>query len=392
MTDELRVRVYNVLFGDAILISVPERDGNGGTQIKHILVDVGNAGAGKGSKNVVFAPVIKDIIRVLNGHPLDLYVMTHEHLDHVQGLLAASKGDPPLKFDVDYAWLTGSAAPGYSRGFAAAGRRADAFQREFEEIGRYVEALPAAELHPWVRALFDINDSRKTKDCVDYIKQWAPEDKTAYVYRGYGLAGKHPFTEAKLDIWAPEQNTAVYPCKLRPLALGVKPAEGKKKSAKLAKVEPPPGVGAEAFYNLVEMRRRGLFDNLLAIDAAENNTSIVFSLQWRGWTLLFAGDAETESWDMMAQQGVLAPVDFLKVSHHGSSNGLPRAEQLDIIMPRQAPARPRRAVVSTFQGTHRGVPARKLLDEQLGCRCEELCYVEAPAVADGRYKDFKFEG
>jgi hypothetical protein len=393
MTDELRVRVYNVRFGDAILISVPERDGNGGTLTRHILVDVGNVLGGEGGKDFVFTPIVEDVVQELNGRPLDLYVMTHEHLDHVQGLFAASRADPPLKFDVDRAWLTASAAPGYYGDFPNARRRTAAFEREFDEIERYVEALPAAELHPWVRALFLNNNPRKTSDCVDYLKQLAPEGKTTYVYRGCDLAGEHPFHEAKLDVWAPERDTAAYRCRLRPLALGVEPADEKKKRAELANVKPPAGVDAEAFYNLVEMRRRGLFDNLLAIDAAGNNTSVVFSLQWRGWKLLFAGDAESESWEIMAEEDVLEPVDFLKVSHHGSSTGLPEAELLEKIMPREPAADRRRvAVVSTYEGTYGGVPDRELLEAELACRCDDLCYVEAPAVADGAYRDFTFEG
>ena len=48
----------------------------------------------------------------LGGKPLDLFVMTHEHLDHVQGFLyAAEKLNKTIK--VKQAWLTGSAAPDY---------------------------------------------------------------------------------------------------------------------------------------------------------------------------------------------------------------------------------------------------------------------------------------
>ena len=85
--DELIIRLYNVRFGDAIFISVPDRDRNGDIQMKHILIDIGNVMSGEGGENEVFEPVINDIISILDGAPLDLYVMTHEHMDHVQGLL-----------------------------------------------------------------------------------------------------------------------------------------------------------------------------------------------------------------------------------------------------------------------------------------------------------------
>jgi len=82
--DCLRVRMYNVLFGDAILVSLFE-----GGEARHILIDVGNV-TGVGGDTDVFRPVIDDVLAELNGSPLDLYVMTHEHMDHVKGLLYAN--------------------------------------------------------------------------------------------------------------------------------------------------------------------------------------------------------------------------------------------------------------------------------------------------------------
>ena len=44
----------------------------------------------------------------------------------------------------------------------------------------------------------------------------------------------------------------------------------------------------------------GLGDSMLFIDRAANNTSVVFAVEWRGWQLLFPGDAELASWATMA--------------------------------------------------------------------------------------------
>jgi beta-lactamase superfamily II metal-dependent hydrolase len=116
---------------------------------------------------------------------------------------------------------------------------------------------------------------------------------------------------------------------------------------------PPPGVDVGAFLALVDARRNGVVDNLLAIDRAANNTSIVFALEWRGWRLLFAGDAEERSWKTMAREGVLAPVHFLKVSHHGT----PTDANFDAILPAVSPDnRPRQAVISTWRDTYNGIP------------------------------------
>ena len=52
----LRVRVYDVRFGDAILVSVPDRVGRR-TTIRHILIDVGNVLSGRGGDDAYFEPL-----------------------------------------------------------------------------------------------------------------------------------------------------------------------------------------------------------------------------------------------------------------------------------------------------------------------------------------------
>ena len=116
--DTLRVRVYNVRFGDAILISVPDEPSGGQSQLRHILIDVGNSLGTEGGLNSVFEPVMQDVINELAGQPLDLYIMTHEHMDHVQGLQFYQKKVLKNKLVRDilrvrHTWLTRSAHPNY---------------------------------------------------------------------------------------------------------------------------------------------------------------------------------------------------------------------------------------------------------------------------------------
>ena len=233
------------------------------------------------------------------------------------------------------------------------------------------------------------NDYRNTDACVEYLRHLAP--KPAYVYRGCKLAGTHPFREAKLKIWAPEEDTSVYYGRFQPMALGAGAAAGGGTAPGAADVEPPPGVDAGAFYDLVASRSSGCVDNLLAIDRAANNTSVVFSLEWRGWRLLFAGDAERRSWDEMNKHDLFAPVHFLKVSHHGSCTGMPEPEILERVLPEKPPDRKsRRAVVSAYPGTYKGVPDKTLVKSELGPRCD-VAYVGMEAASDGQYLDFKFK-
>lgn len=108
--------------------------------------------------------------------------------------------------------------------------------------------------------------------------------------------------------------------------------------------------------------------NLFEIDRAANDSSIVFALEWRGWRLLFAGDAEIRSWKTMNRGGVLKPVHFLKVSHHGSHNSTPADDLFEEILPTAPPDnRPRQVVISAWDDTYPGIP-HPLTNNRLGER------------------------
>jgi beta-lactamase superfamily II metal-dependent hydrolase len=379
MTDKLRIRLYNIRFGDAVLVTFPDND-----QTRHILIDVGNVLSGKGGDDAVFKPVVEAIEAELGGKPLDLYVMTHEHMDHIQGLFYA-KEKAGLELDVDYAWITASAAPDYYDLHPDARKKKLEAAFAYEQIAEYLQAAPDKTLE----GLMMNNNPRSTADCVEYLRGLA--DTTTYVYRGADIDGTHPFEEAKLSIWGPEEDTSSYYRSFQPLALGVDGAGGAVGAAPtIVTPLPPSGVDAGAFYNVVDSRRTGLHDNLLAIDRAANNTSIVFSLEWRGWKLLFPGDAEQESWRMMDEQGVLEPVHVLKIAHHGSWNGTPQGAILDKILPvTHTENRKRYAVVSTCLDTYNGVPDTDTLT-LLGNRAE--LHSTLDQIPDAGHFDVELEG
>lgn len=365
--DTMRVRAYNVRFGDAILVSVPDRNAHHETTTRHILIDLGNVLAGSGGVDEVFEPVVADILRELNGQPLDLYVMTHEHMDHVQGLLWL-KQKRGIELKATHAWLTASAAPGYYDQHPEAQRKRLEFEQIFMRITHFLAAAPE-EPSSATQALMLNNNPRSTGDCVAFLRDAGRT--TTYMCRGVELEGSHPFDETRFEIWSPEEDTSVYYGHFRPMGLGLDDSEAGS-ALPVSSLKPPPGVDAGAFFNLVEKRQRGIFDNLLAIDRAANNTSLVFSLEWRGWRLLFPGDAEHRAWLEMHKRGLLKPVHFLKVGHHGSWNGTPPPELLEQVLPVQAPdGRERRALVSTHDGTYTGVPNRETLDE-LRRRCHDV--------------------
>ncbi|MFX1484735.1 MAG: hypothetical protein ACFFCP_16280, partial [Promethearchaeota archaeon] len=148
--NSLRVRAYNIEFGDAILVSIPEvEDGN--DVYRHILIDVGNRGTE--NDNRLFEPVMEDILEELNGKPLDLYIMTHEHLDHVQGIPYADKylygaeDDSELleRLDASFAWYPVSSRQGYyeDHGLAFAKKKYQEMSQTLKEIELFTKTLRA---------------------------------------------------------------------------------------------------------------------------------------------------------------------------------------------------------------------------------------------------------
>jgi hypothetical protein len=338
MSDELVVCAYNVLFGDGILVQFPD-DG----VMRSVVIDIGNF---KGADKPL-VDAVDDIIARTGGH-IDLYVMTHEHLDHVQGLLAASrKGKKPK---IDHIWMTASAAPDYYKKHRKAERKKRELRNAALALGR---ALGPKNMDKSLAYLYALNTA-STDDCVKHIRKASGRRKPHYVSRASALRGKYPFKEAKVRILAPEQDTSVYFEANAPrLAFA---GEGEEVGdAVTALPLPLPGIDGKSFYDLIEQMNAGLGETLFAIDKAENDTSLVVELEWRGRRLLFTGDAELKSWRMMSEKGVLQPVDLLKVGHHGSWNATPPPAILEEVLPvrrRQKAV----AVVSTCNGVYPSVP------------------------------------
>jgi beta-lactamase superfamily II metal-dependent hydrolase len=92
----------------------------------------------------------------------------------------------------------------------------------------------------------------------------------------------------------------------------------------------------------------------------------------------------------MDREGVVSPVHFLKVGHHGSHNSTPPDELLDRVLPleRRDPRR-RVALVSTQEDVYGGVPHDPTL-ERIGTRCDEVLSTES--VAPGESVEVRFPG
>jgi beta-lactamase superfamily II metal-dependent hydrolase len=368
--EKVRVRAYQVYFGDCFLVTVPD-----GPVKRHILVDFGNV-VGKGGDNAPFKAIARNIQEETKGH-IDVVVMTHEHIDHMEGYYHQRKVFD--KMTIDRVWMSYPSMPGYYEKYPQAELHkklrilADHFSQQVRPRG--------LSLAPSFEAL--LRNNLSNSDRIDYIRK-LPVNKNCvhYLARGHTLKNK-PFKHVKGFVLAPEKSMSVYYDSLgHGFARMVSALDTSLSLDRtnqwnfptVPRVERPYNLSEAAWRRLRESIQTGAIEVLRSIDKALNNTSLVFFLEVNDKRLLFTGDAELASWSIMAKKNKkhLKPFDFFKISHHGSHNGTP-LELLDKILPRNR-KKSTQVLVSTKEkvyGTKNPIPDQSLLAE-LAKRCVKL--------------------
>lgn len=361
MARKIRIRMYQLGFGDCYLVSVPD-----GTKTRHICVDFGNV-AGKGGGNAPFQMIAEDIEKETNGH-LDVAVMTHEHLDHMEGYYHQRKIFN--RMTVDWVWMSIPSDPDYYDDFPNA--------RPVKKLQNLTDAFHRQAMRRRVNlaSSFDtlLRNNLSNVDRIEYLRN-LPKKGVLYLRRGNSLRGK-PFRNVKGRVMAPEKDMSVYYGGVRgqhlnhminslTVAAGGS-GDNRWEFPHVNRSPKPPQLSDSDWGRLRGSIMRGAVEGVRTIDRAKNNTSLVFQLSVGRRNLLFTGDAELESWDVLTRKNKrwLEPVDFLKISHHGSHNGTP-LELLDTLLPKRR-KRSAKIMVSTQRnvyGTKNPVPDEALMIE-----------------------------
>jgi len=79
-TPGVRVRMYDVGFGDCFLLFIPTRVGQ-----RKVLIDCGSIAARKKSSKEIVSQIITDVTDEDGKARIDIVVATHRHRDHISG-------------------------------------------------------------------------------------------------------------------------------------------------------------------------------------------------------------------------------------------------------------------------------------------------------------------
>ncbi len=334
MEQQLLIRAYKVGCGDCIFIRVPDKD-----RPFHILIDCGNF---FGNSSAELKKAMKNVEELLNdevvpedrrGH-LDLIVATHRHWDHIKGFESALKVFKKIK--VEHIWLPIAMKEDHPEGL-----QLRALQNQVEEVIKRIESDPDFSLSPGLFSLMQMM-SLSTKEASKALTSLIPSHhgiKPIFVYRGFEkdfstqekekALLKFKDSKTKLHVLAPEKNIDKSYVEG---AWGF--SETLEKGKQLVKkfvpvkqrIKTPTNISSLEFQQLKTHLKYASLLAAVTSNHVINNTSVVLLLEWKGNRLVFAGDAEHESWSLIwkkAKSKIKKPIDFLKVSHHGSINGTP---------------------------------------------------------------------
>jgi hypothetical protein len=357
----LTIRAYNVLFGDCLLVSWDEADGE-----HHAWIDFGNF---HNDPNAVFTSVYDNVLQRTNGK-LDLVVITHRHMDHLEGFYSL-RDRFAADFKIDRIWYA-HVTPSLDNQFQIAGQAI----RELAPRKAWMGDGILGRIYRnnfGAQALTIIDRMNSVLNTLRYTSAHP-------VHRESNMAHIMPdgLDRLKIEILAPEQDSSIY---LEPLhdALGFRPHldayfKGATSGTQPSNVEDDyvrpmaqkaidsPLMQLADFARLRRKLRTGGLNILAAADKTRNNTSVVLALTYRGKRLLLTGDAEEKSWQIMRQKGLDLSSRLIKVAHHGSINASPCWSYRAVLTRRR---KSNAVIVSTEPTRYTGkneVPKEEVLD------------------------------
>lgn len=356
-TTSIKIRMYNVGFGDAFLLTLIQ-----GAAMWRMLVDCGVHSQGKARPLLsVVQAIIADLQAESPGKPptLDVLVATHHHADHIAGFAypdweAVDVGEVWVPFVED---PNDKDAIALRSGLDRAATALDALvEQSFTRSG-----LAAAPLRSLKLASALAKNSLGNKAATDRLlgrndKHFHNTPTVRYLPSKIAEQNKitTPLTDVIIHVLGPSRDpndlkrmdppaSARWQAKQRAFEAG--PAGDNAPQENLPEIfnemyqvsneEVPELIGAELVAALDSLDLADLFndaDEYLAaasiLERSVNNTSVFFVLDVGGTHLVFVGDSQQGAWEHVLgnpqTRELVSNPAFYKIGHHGSHNATPR--------------------------------------------------------------------
>lgn len=411
MSKTIRVRMYNVGFGDCFLLVLPERH--------TILVDAGFHSQGKGAfgGNELVEQILADVVEFSGMPRIDVVIATHRHQDHVYAF-NSEKWD---EFEIGEVWL-----PWVEDRTNTRATRLWKKQKRFAM--QLAAAMPTFTLEEADRKSIDFMLWNAGIDPPGFdAGGWSNAKALDCLHEGFGKRDRNrPRFLPENDTFPSSFETAALP-EVRVHVLGpprdpdlideLDPEADGETYRALALRAATAGAGMvpdvaipapfaepwqvpddEPGFRLEpdEVQRiDDLAHSADAVFAAEkvdgmiNSTSLVLLIEIGKARLLLPGDAEWGTWKRILAdeqcRALLRGATFFKVGHHGSHNATSKT-LVEKVLRRKIPA-----MISTQQGdgTYRNnIPLRELLEAMTD---HGIRYVRSDRAGDELPDDFAMD-
>ncbi|MFQ6170679.1 hypothetical protein ACK8HX_03660 [Oryzobacter sp. R7] len=346
---EVRVRMYNVGFGDCFLLEFPRE----GRAPFRVLVDCGAHSSGFPRRCWRIRETVETIVRDV-GAPaaIDVVVATHRHQDHVSGF------DEPAWADVTVGevWLPWTEDPDDPEAVRIRTRQSSlalnlttafadlGFDRRWqsEDVKASLRELVANSLTN-AAAMRTLHQGFKGKPERRFLS--TPETATIRPAACPALT---------VHVLAPSRDEATIrdmdpPAGQSYLRFGAGAGgPGSEPGSAVSQKDQPfargfvldtdlPDLDDDVRATADEMMRDTDLATAVSLDKAVNGTSLMFLFEFGSAYLLFPGDAQWGSWravmDRPATRELVSRTTFYKVGHHGSHNATPVEFLEDVLRP-----------------------------------------------------------
>ncbi len=393
---EVRIRAYNVGFGDCFLLTFRYPAGD-----RHLLMDFGSTRLPRRNGPGSMVRVAEQI-RTDTGGKLHVVVATHRHADHISGfagkageVIAALEPElvvqpwteqPDLATDArapSSSSSPGRAAPSAGRGGGKRLAAAAAVSRlaDMHELAEYVreqgvrsETVAGVPKRLAAQLAFLGEENLLNRPAVEALQSLGR--KQVYAAFGSRLPIASLLPGVAVDVLGPptvEQSAGIRreartdPDEFWHLAASAARARrgGDGQGRLFPEAPVARQVPQEARWLIPQIERmhaEELLSLVRILDSALNNTSLILLFDVAGTRLLFPGDAQIENWRYALRDAPeaaeirarLATAVLYKVGHHGSLNATPRTLLWEALQEARTDpgAEPLVTLLSTLAGKH----------------------------------------